>query len=352
MKQLLPFRTFLVFSLFAVPFFAAGAAEENPKVATSAVSTMKAIRIHQYGGADVLKYEDAPRPEPQADEILIRVMAAGVNPVDAAIRQGRFNAASNALPLIPGMDVAGVVEKVGAKIAKFKAGDAVYAYLSFKEQGGYAEFAIAKENEVALKPKVITYEQAAAVPLAATTAWQALIDTAKLQAGQTVLIHGGSGGVGSFAIQIAKARGAKIIATASTPNQDLLKQLGADQAIDYTTTKFEEVVKDVDVVLDAVRTDALARSYGVVKKGGIIVSITGRPDSAEVAKRGIRGESLMAHPDAKVLEELSKLIEAKKLTPIVSQVLPLSEAAKAHEMIETSHTRGKIVLKVADYPKR
>jgi NADPH:quinone reductase-like Zn-dependent oxidoreductase len=308
-------------------------------------ATMKAVRIHAYGGVDALKYEEAPRPEPKEDELLIRVMAAAVNPVDAAIRRGRIG---GSLPLIPGMDVAGVVEKTGAKIAKFKAGDAVYAYLSFKEQGGYAEFAIAKENEVAAKPKSLSYEQAAAVPLAATTAWQALVDTAKLSAGQTVLIHGGSGGVGSFAIQIAKARGAKVIATASTANQDLLKQLGADQAIDYTTTKFEDVVKDADVVLDAVRGDTLSRSYGVVKKGGIIVSITGRPDKAELEKRGIRGASLMAHPDAQVLEELAKLIEAKKITPVVSQVLPLSEAAKAHEMIATSHTRGKIVLKVAE----
>lgn len=255
------------------------------------------------------------------------------------------------LPLILGMDVAGVVEKTGAKITKFKAGDPIYAYLSFKEQGGYAEFAIAKEDETALKPKTITYENAAAVPLAATTAWQALVDTAKIDKGQTVLIHGGSGGVGHFAIQIAKARGAKVIATASTPNQDLLKELGADQTIDYTTAKFEDVVKDVDVVLDAVRGDTLGRSYGVVKKGGIIVSITGQPDQAECEKRGIRGASLMAHPDAKVLEELAQLIDEKKIKPVVSQVLPLAEAAIAHEQIATRHTRGKIVLKVAEAPK-
>jgi NADPH:quinone reductase-like Zn-dependent oxidoreductase len=253
--------------------------------------------------------------------------------------------------LIPGMDVAGVVEKTGAKITKFKANDPVYAFLSFKEQGGYAEFAITKENEVSIKPKTIAFEGSAAVPLAATTAWQALVDTAKIDKRQTVLIHGGSGGVGHFAIQIAKARGAKVIATASTANQDLLKQFGVDQAIDYTTTKFEDVVKDVDVVLDAVRGDTLARSYGVVKKGGIIVSITGQPDQAECARRGIRSASLMAHPDAKVLEELAKLIDAKKIKPVVSQVFPLAEAAKAHEQIATTHTRGKIVLKVADAPK-
>jgi NADPH:quinone reductase-like Zn-dependent oxidoreductase len=310
---------------------------------------MKAIVIHSYGAPEVLKYEDVPRPEPKDDEILIRVMAAGVNPVDGYIRQGNLaKVMGDAFPLILGMDIAGVVENTGAKTTKFKAGDPVYAYSSFKEQGGYAQFAVVKENEAALKPRGITFEQAAAVPLAATTAWQALIEKAQLSPGQTVLIHGGSGGVGSFAVQIAKARGAKVIATASTTNQEFLKQLGADQAIDYTTTKFEDVVKDVDVVLVAVRGDTLARSYGVVKKGGILVSITGQPDPAELEKHGIRGTSLMAHPDARVLEELATLIDAKKITPEVSQVFPLTDAAKAHEQIASQHTRGKIVLKVAD----
>jgi NADPH:quinone reductase-like Zn-dependent oxidoreductase len=315
----------------------------------SSPATMKAIVVHQFGGPEVLKYENAPRPEPKDDEILIHTVAAGVNPVDAYIRSGRYG--SGPLPYIPGMDVAGVVDKVGAKITKFKAGDPVYAYLSVKEQGGYAEFTIAKENEIAIKPTNIGFEQAAAVPLAATTAWQALIDTAGLKAGQTVLIHGGSGGVGHFAIQIAKARGAKVIATASTSNQDLLKQLGADEPIDYTKTKFEDVVKDVDVVLEATRSDSMARSYGTVKKGGFVVSITGSPDRAQLEQHGLRGDSISAHPDAHVLEELTKLIEARKLTPIVSQTFPLAEASKAHQQIETRHTRGKIVLKVADEGK-
>ena len=183
-------------------------------------------------------------------------------------------------------------------------------------------------------------------------AWQALIDTAGLKVGQTVLIHGGSGGVGHFAIQIAKARGAKVIATASTPNQDLLKQLGTDQSIDYTKTKFEDVVKDVDVVLEATRSDSMARSYGVVKKGGFVVSITGEPDQAQLDQHGLRGTSIMAHPDANVLNELTKLIEAKKLVPIVSQVFQLTGANKAHQQIETRHTRGKIVLRVAEEDKK
>ena len=309
-------------------------------------TSMKAIVIHSSGGPEVLRYEDAPRPQPKNDEVLIRVMAAGVNPVDVFIREGRINR----FPFIPGMDVAGVVEQAGNKVTKFKPGDAVYAYLSFEEEGGYAEFAVAKQDHAALKPRSIDFEKAAAVPLAATTAWQAL-DRAGLSAGQTVLIHGGSGGVGTFAVQIAKARGAKVIATASTVNQDLLKQLGVDQSIDYTTTKFENVVKDVDVVLNAVRGDTLARSYGVVKKGGIIVSITGEPDPGELERHGIRGAGLGAHPDAKVLEELAKLIDAKKITAIVSAIFPLVDVAKAQEQIASRHTRGKIVLKIAEPPK-
>jgi NADPH:quinone reductase-like Zn-dependent oxidoreductase len=319
----------------------------SPLTDAAQAATMKAIVLHQSGGPEVLKYEDAPRPQPKDDEILIRVMAAGVNPVDVFIREGR----GNQFPLIPGMDVAGVIEKAGNKVTKFKRGDAVYAYLSFEEQGGYAEFAVTKQDHAALKPKSIDFEHAAAVPLAATTAWQALIEKAGLRAGQTVLIHGGSGGVGTFAVQIAKARGANVIATASTANQDLLKQLGGDQPIDYTTTKFEDVVKDVDVVLNAVRGDTLARSYGVVKKGGIIVSITGPPDPTELEKHGIRGTGLSAHPDAKVLEELAKFIDAGKITPIVSAVMPLVDVAKAHQQIASRHTRGKIVLKVAEAPK-
>jgi NADPH:quinone reductase-like Zn-dependent oxidoreductase len=319
----------------------------NTPVAARAAdpAMMKAIVVHQFGGLEVLKYEDAPRPEPKEDEILIRTMAAGVNPVDAYIRSGRYGKGS--LPYIPGLELAGVIEKTGTKITKFKGGDPVYAHLDFTG-GGYAEFSIAREDETALKPKSISFEQAAAVPLAATTAWQALIDVAGLKSGQTVLIHGGSGGVGHFAVQIAKARGAKVIATASTANQDLLRQLGVDQPIDYTKTKFEDVVKDVDIVLEATRSDSMARSYGVVKKGGFIVSITGSPDQAELAKHQIRGSSMGVHPDAHVLEQLAKLIDAKKIVPIVSQVFPLSEADKAHQQIETRHTRGKIVLKTAN----
>lgn len=316
----------------------------------SPAPTMKAIVLHEYGGPEVLKYEDAPRPEPKENEVLVRVMAAGVNPVDALIRSGKYaKVFGTNLPLVPGYDIAGVVEKIGTKVAKLKVGDAVYAYPMWG--GGYAEYAVATDGEAALKPKSISFVEAAGVPLAALTAWQALIDVAKIDKGQTVLIHGGSGGVGSFAIQIAKARGAKVIATASTPNQDLLKQLGADVAIDYTKQKFEDVTKDVDVVLDSVGKDTLARSYGVVKKGGFIASLVAKPDQAELDKYGIRGAPISVKPNASELAEITKLIDEKKIKPIVSQVLPLTEAVKAQEQAATHHTRGKIVLKIADPPK-
>ena len=310
--------------------------------------TMKAIVAHEFGGPEVLKLEDVPRPEPKENEILIKVIAAGVNPVDAMIRSGKFGAKA---PLIPGYDIAGVVEKAGTKVTKLKAGDAVYAYIDIPQGGGYAEYTIATEKEAALKPKSISFTEAAAVPVVALTAWQALFDSAKLSAGQTVLIHGGSGGVGTFAIQMAKARGAKVIATASTANQDLLKQLGADVPIDYTKQKFEEVAKDVDVVLDSVGRDTLKRSYGIVKKGGFIATLVSRLDQSELDKHGIRGASISVGPSSTELAEIGKLIDEKKIRVIVSKTFPLAEAANAHQQVETGHTRGKIVLKIAEEPK-
>src|SRR6266705_54633 len=320
--------------------------------AQAAKPTMKAIVAHEYGGPDVLKYEDVPRTEPEENQILVRVIAAGVNPVDGMIRSGMFaKYEKTVFPIILGADIAGVVEKAGSKITKFKASDPVFAYVSLKNGGGYAEYAVATEVEAAAQPKSLNYVEAAAVPVVALTAWQALIDTAKLSAGQTVLIHGGSGGVGTFAIQIAKARGAKVIATASTANQDLLKKLGADVAIDYTKTRFEDVAKDVDVVLDSVGKDTLARSYGVVKEGGFIVTLVAQIDQAELDKHKIRGASLSVEPNPDELAKIGRLIDEKKIKVIVSQTFPLSEAMKAQEQVATGHTRGKIVLKVADEPK-
>jgi NADPH:quinone reductase-like Zn-dependent oxidoreductase len=320
------------------------------KVALAAdTNTMKAVVAHEYGGPEVLKLEDVPVPEPKENEMLVRVIASGVNPADPLILGGKYaKEFGTHLPLVLGYDMAGIVVKTGAKVTKLKAGDPVYAYLLWG--GGWAQYCISNETESAIKPGSLSFTEASAVPLAALTAWQALIDIGKIQSGQTVLIHGGSGGVGTFAIQIAKARGARVIATASTPNQDLLKQLGADVAIDYTKQKFEDIARDVDFVLDPVGRDTLARSYGVVKKGGMVVTIVSRCDPAELQKHGIRGASLSSHPDANELAEITKLIDEKKLKPVVTEVLPLSEAAKADAQAATHHTRGKIVLKIAEEP--
>jgi NADPH:quinone reductase-like Zn-dependent oxidoreductase len=291
-----------------------------------------------------------PRPEPKEDEALVRVIASGVNPADPLTLSGKYaREFGTHLPLIPGYDIAGVVEKTGAKVTNLKAGDAVYGYPTFG--GGWAEYITVKQWEVAAKPKTLNFAEAAAVPMGALTAWQALVDTAQLHPGQTILVHGGSGGVGSFAVQIAKARGARVIATASTANQDLLKQLGADVAIDYTKTRFEDVAKDVDAVLDPVGKETLARSYGVVKKGGIVMSLVARPDPVELEKRGIRGAAISVHPDAEDLAEIARLIDSGKIKPVVTEVLPLSEAIAAQRQAETHHTRGKLVLRIADEPK-
>lgn len=313
----------------------------------AAPETMKAVVAHEYGGPEVLKLETLPVPRPKENEVLVRVIASGVNPADPLIISGKFaREFGTHLPLIPGYDMAGVVEEVGAKVGRLKRGDVIYAYLLWG--GAWAEYCLTNESEAAVKPVSLTGVEAAAVPLAALTAWQALVDTANVTKGQTVLIQGGSGGVGSFAIQIAKARGARVIATASTANQDTLHQLGADECIDYTQTRFEEKAHNVDVVLDTVGGETLGRSYKVVKKGGIVVTILGPLDRAAAQQYGIRTSGLASHPNSEELAEVTKLIESKKIRPFVSQVRPLSEAADAARQAETHHTRGKVVLKVSD----
>ncbi|HEY4272243.1 MAG TPA: NADP-dependent oxidoreductase [Candidatus Udaeobacter sp.] len=335
------FCSFMLTALAAV-FASASFADEKPM--------MRAAVAREYGAPEVLKMEQVPRPEPQQDEALVRVIASSVNPADPLTLSGKYaKEFGTHLPLIPGYDISGVVEKTGANVTRLKVGDAVYGYPTFG--GGWADYVTVKEWEVAAKPKSLNFVETAAVPMGALTAWQALVDVAKLQPGQTILIHGGSGGVGSFAVQIAKARGARVIATASTSNQDLLKQLGADVAVDYTKTNFEDVAKDVDAVLDPVGKETLARSYGVVKKGGIVMSLVARPDPVELQKHGIRGAGMSVHPDAEDLTEIAGLIDSGKIKPVVTQILPLSDAVKAQQQAATHHTRGKVVLRIADEPK-
>jgi len=313
------------------------------------MESMKAVRVHNYGGPEVLRFEDAPRPTPGSGELLVRVHAVSVNPIDWKVRAGDMkDYIPLHLPFIPGWDVSGVVEAVGAGVTKFKKGDEVYARPDVTQHGGaYAEYAVVKETQTALKPKSVDYVHAATVPVAAVTAWRALFDTAGLKKGQKVLIHGAAGGVGSFAVQLAKWKGAHVIGTASAKNQSFLRELGVDEAIDYAKTRFEDVVHDADVVLDPIGGDTQSRSWKVLKKGGFLVSIVAQPSTEEATKHGVRSALINAQADTSVLSEIAKLIDSGKLKPIVETVLPLSEARKAHELNEGGHARGKIVLKVA-----
>jgi len=311
------------------------------------METMKAVRIHSYGGPEVLQLEEAPRPKPGKGEVLIRVYASGVNPVDWKVREGYLKNATHPLPTIPGWDVSGVVEEVGHSVAKFKNGDAVFTRPDISRDGSYAEFIVVKESEVAHKPKSLDHVHAAAVPLAALTAWQALFDSAGLKRGQTVLIHAAAGGVGSFAVQLAKWKGAHVIGTASGRNQHFLWELGVDKAINYETTKFEECAGKVDVVFDTLGGEIQKRSWSVLRKGGILVSIVSPPSEEEAAAHGVRTKFVFVEPDASELDTIAALVDSGKLKVHVEKVLPLEEARQAQELSESGHGRGKIVLKVA-----
>lgn len=311
------------------------------------MENMKAIRIHNYGGSEVLKFEDAPRPTPGSDEVLIKVYAAAVNPVDWKIRAGYLKERIRySMPFIPGWDVSGVVEVTGSGVTRFKKGDEVYTRPEISRNGAYAEYIVVKESEVALKPTSIDHVHAAAIPLAALTAWQVLFDAAGLTKGQTVLIHAAAGGVGGFAVQLAKWKGARVIGTASGRNQSFLRELGVDDPIDYEKTKFEDAVHDVDVVFDTMGGETQQRSWKVLKKSGILVSIISPPSAEEAAKHGVRPGYVFVQPNAAELGEIAKLVDSGKLKPVIETVLPLSEAKRAQELSEAGHTRGKIVLKV------
>ena len=314
--------------------------------------TMKAIVAHEYGGPQVLKLEDVAIPSPKEDEMLVKVYAAGVNSFDGTLLSGNYAKGDKGtqLPWHPGYDIAGVVDKVGSKVTKFKVGDPVYAMIDILKGGGYAEYALARQTDVAMKPATITFGKAAGTPSVALTAWQAIVDKANVQSGQTVLIHGASGGVGMFAIPIAKFKGAKVLATASTANQDFLKQLGADVAIDYKTQKFEDIARNVDVVIDAVGGETLKRSYPIVKKGGIIVCLSDNVDHTQLEKYGIRGLTEIVQNNGDELAQIGKLIDEKKINVVVSETFPLADASKAQAKANLGHTRGKIVLKVRDEP--
>ena len=313
---------------------------------------MKAIRIHNYGGPEVLQYEDAPSPKPAPGEVLIRVHAAGVNPADWKVRGGQLKQfVQHKFPLILGWDLSGVIEEVAANPAadgRFKKGDEVFGKPDTSRDGAYAEYVAVRESEVALKPKSLHHVYAAAVPVAGITAWQALFDVAQLKRGQRVLIHGGSGGVGHFAVQFAKWKGAYVIATASTKNQQLLREIGVDQAIDYTTQRFEQVAKNVDLVLDTIGGDTEERSWKVLKKGGLLASVVQPPDAEKAREFGVRGAFVWSQPNGNELAEIAALIDSGNLKVVLDRILPLSEARRAHELSQNGHARGKIILRVKD----
>lgn len=309
------------------------------------MSTMKAVRIHGYGGTDVLKYEDAPRPVPGPNEVLVRLHATTVNPFDCALRAGYLAGYFQPnFPIILGTDLAGTIEDLGPGTNAFHRGDSVYGRGGVSRDGTNAEYAVVPATDVAAMPASLDFVHAAALPHVTLTSWQALFELADLQAGQTVLIHAAAGGVGHIASQLAHWRGAKVIGTASK-NIDFLEELPVDQMINYATTPFESVAKDVDVVLDLIGGDTQERSWQTLKKGGILVSTVQPPPQETADAHGMRQAMVYANPPiGKTLTEVAALVAAGTVKPHVSGVFPLSEIARVHNMIEGKHTRGKLAL--------
>ncbi len=317
---------------------------------------MKAIRINEFGGPEVLKLEEIERPVPAPDEILVHVYASGVNPVDWVVRNGGNDALRPylTLPMTLGWDAAGIVAEAGSNITDFQKGDEVYGVPNFPGNGSYAEYCAAKASQFALKPKRISFIEAAGVPLAALTAWTGMFAHGKLQAGQRILIQGASGGVGSFAVQFAKAKGAYVIAMASTNNIEYIRQLGADEVIDYKTQQFETLVHDMDLVLEASPlrdNNERIKSISVLKEGGILVSVNvDFPFNDEVtealARKGAKGELAPNQPRQEWLQEIAQLIDEGKVKVLVSNVFPLEQVVEAHRESETWHVRGKLILEI------
>lgn len=309
---------------------------------------MKAVRFHTYGAPDLLVYEDAPKPEPAAGEVLVKVHATSVNPIDWKIRAGHLRGFRDyPLPFILGWDVSGVVESAGADVTGLKAGDEVYGFPDASRNGAYAEYIAVEESKLALKPKSLDHVHSAAIPLAGLTAWQALFDTAGLMPRQKVLIHAAAGGVGHLAIQFAKLNEIFVAGTASGRNQEYLKQLGCDLPIDYEVTRFEDVVHDFDAVIESMGGQVRNRSWKVLKKGGVLVALIGPPPSEDDARAyEVRATIIWGQANRGQLTEIARLADAGKVRPEIAAVFPLREAAEAHRMSETEHVRGKIVLQV------
>jgi NADPH:quinone reductase-like Zn-dependent oxidoreductase len=308
---------------------------------------MKAARIHAYGDASQIKIEDAPLPALNDDDVLIRVVATSVNPVDWKIRKGYLKSMiPYQMPLIMGWDVSGVVEQTGPAVTKFKPGDAVYSRPDIARNGAYAEYVAVRESEIAFKPATISHVEAASLPLVSITAWESLFTTANLSARQKVLIHAGAGGVGSIAIQLAKAKGAHVTATASAAKSALVKSLGADQVIDYRAQDFSQIARDMDVVFDTVGGEVQEKSWSVLKPGGFLVSITDRPSEDRAKAEGKRSGFVFIGPNAPILTELAAMVDAGQVRPLIGAEYGLNDTARAQEASETGRATGKIVIYV------
>jgi len=307
--------------------------------------TIKAIQVHNYGDTDQLKLEQVPLPEPQAGEVLVRIHAAGVNPVDWKVRSGLLkDFLPLTFPYIPGAELAGVVAKVGAGVTAFQPGQAVFGRTS---KGSYAEYGIVPAGALALKPESLSFDEATTIPVGATTAWQGLFDHGNLQPGQRVLILGGAGGVGLFAVQFARWKGAHVISTASTGNMDFVRSLGAETAIDYTKTRVEDEVRDVDLVFDTVGGAALASAWHTLKRGGTLISTAGQADEAKARELGVRTARFSAQVTSELLSTFARLIEEGQIKAFVGAVFSLDEAGKAQKLSQGGHGRGRIVLHIA-----
>jgi NADPH:quinone reductase-like Zn-dependent oxidoreductase len=307
----------------------------------------KLIRFRCFGDKDVIETEDIDVSQPDAGEVLVSVRAASVNPVDFKIRSGKYPAVKNdRLPYTLGRDVSGVVEKCGAQATRFKVGAEVFGIVGI-HGGGYAEQAVLDQNAITAKPAGLDHVHAAAIPLAGQTAWQGLFRYGGLKAGQSALIHGGSGGVGHFAIQFAKARGARVLTTVSTKNVGFARDLGADVVIDYKTQRFEDHAVDLDLVFDLIDGETRERSWSCLKKGGVLVSTLTEPSQEKASQFGVRALRYTVEADGEELAEIAGLVSSGKVKPRVQETFALTAAADALAFLEQGHSVGKIVLKVA-----
>ena len=315
------------------------------------MDTMKAVRAHHRGGPEQLVFEQAPRPESARGEVLVAVHAASITPDELTWEdtwtEQHGPDRRDRTPIIPSHELSGVVATLGPGVAGIEVGDEVYGLIPFVRDGAAAEFVSVPADVLAGKPTTVDHDAAASIPLAALTAWQALVDHATLRAGQQVLVHGAAGGVGSFAVQIAADLGARVTATARAADRAFVRGLGAADVVDYEHDRFENRIADVDVVIDPVGGPTQARSWSVLRPGGVLVSVAAAPDPDQAARRSARGVFFVVEPDRGQLETIAGLVDDDRITPIVDHVMPLAETRAAYESLRTRHRQGKVVLHVA-----